>query len=93
MVTDVTVPADLSGLSRNELIALRNRLIAAGHKAGGIDERLKPVAEALRRTKPADRPEGKGKKERKKRKGKGGFNFGSLGSGAKRSRLKDKRDG
>ena len=87
MKTDVAVPADLSGLSRQELIDLRNRLISAGTRAGGIDERLKLVAIALRKPRPERKQEGR----RAKRKG--GSGFGSLGSGAKMSKLKGKKDG
>jgi hypothetical protein len=94
MRTDVAVPDDLSGMSRADLTALRDRLIAAGCQVGGIDDRLKEVAEALRSKNGRRRREDDGRKKsgsgRPKRKR--GFQFGSLGSvaGDKLAKLKEK---
>jgi hypothetical protein len=82
MITEIEVPKDLSVMSRADLTALRDRLVAAGCRAGGIDDRLKTVAKALRKR-------GDGRKP--VRKPKENFRFGSLGSvaGDKFSRLRD----
>lgn len=62
MRTDVRVPDDLSGLSRNELKRLRDRLISAATRQGGIDDRLERVVVVLRKAK---RLEGRDRKHRK----------------------------
>lgn len=48
IVTSIEVPEQLDGMTERGLRALRDRLIAAGVRADGIDERLPRVVGALR---------------------------------------------
>lgn len=65
MRTDVRVLDDLSGLTRNELKRLRDRLISEATRQGGIDDRLKRVVMALRKAK---RPEKENRYRKRRRK-------------------------
>lgn len=47
LITDIEVPEQLDDLSENKLRILRDRLIVAGVRAGGVDERLSRVVEAF----------------------------------------------
>lgn len=77
MKTSIEVPRNLKTLTRKELRALRDRLIAAGAKEGGIDDRLEAVVVALRRAKDRTPQQERRLETEKKRKD---FRFGSLGS-------------
>jgi hypothetical protein len=47
ILTDIEVPAQLDNLSENQLRGLRDKLIVAGIRKGGIDIRLPRVVEAF----------------------------------------------
>lgn len=47
LITDIEVPEQLDDLSENKLRILRDRLIVAGVRVGGVDERLSRVVEAF----------------------------------------------
>jgi len=47
VITDIEVPERLDNLSESKLRILRDRLVVAGMRVGGIDERLPQVVEAF----------------------------------------------
>lgn len=60
VLTEIEVPESLEGLPDNRLRILRDRLIAAGLRRGGIDLRLERVVRAFQEAK-AKRPKGAGR--------------------------------
>lgn len=63
IITDVEVPEQLNGMTENQLRILRDKLIIAGVKGGGVDIRLQRVVEAFQ-TAMKQRPPRKPRKEK-----------------------------
>jgi len=47
IITDVEVPEQLEGLTENQLRILRDKIVRAGVRIGGVDERLSRVVKAF----------------------------------------------
>jgi len=61
IIADIEVPEQLDNLPENKLRILRDRLIMAGVRAGGVDERLPRVVEAFQAAMKRRPPRGAGK--------------------------------
>lgn len=63
IITGVEVPEQLDGMTENQLRILRDKLIIAGVKGGGVDARLQGVVDAFQAAMKS-RPPRKARKER-----------------------------
>ena len=61
LITNIEVPEQLDNLPENKLRILRDRLIVAGVRAGGVDERLPRMVEAFQAAMKRRPPRGVGK--------------------------------